>query len=131
MRQKESNTKAISLAQSFRSVQMVEEQEQVVAALKMGVESPYIFAETCWQKPSNTPGVLNCCGCCSYLATDAHWRVCRECISPVFAGSKPRCPIYPLLARYQWLLAPIAIKITTKMITIKITNPMLVSVRLV
>jgi hypothetical protein len=34
----------------------VEEQDQVVAALKMGVAGPYIFAETSWDKPSDPPG---------------------------------------------------------------------------
>ena len=32
----------------------VEEQEQVIAALKMGVDGPYSFADTRWDKPSDT-----------------------------------------------------------------------------
>ena len=35
----------------------VEEQEQVVAAMKMGVDGPYSFAETCWDKPSDVVGI--------------------------------------------------------------------------
>jgi hypothetical protein len=34
----------------------VEEQDQVVAALKMGVAGPYIFAEASWDKPSDSLG---------------------------------------------------------------------------
>ena len=34
----------------------VEEQGQVVAAMKMGVEGPYRFAESRWEKPSDTAG---------------------------------------------------------------------------
>jgi hypothetical protein len=36
--------------------QTVEEQDQVVAALKMGVAGPYIFADTSWDRPSDPPG---------------------------------------------------------------------------
>ena len=34
----------------------VEEQEQVVAAMKMGVDGPYNFTDSCWEKP---PDVMN------------------------------------------------------------------------
>jgi len=29
-----------------------EEREQVVPALKMGIDGPFSFGETCWEKPS-------------------------------------------------------------------------------
>jgi hypothetical protein len=35
----------------------LEEQEQVVAAMRMAVDGPYSFAETCWDKPSDVVGI--------------------------------------------------------------------------
>jgi len=35
----------------------IEEQEQVVAAIKMGVDGPYTFVDTRWDKPSDAMGM--------------------------------------------------------------------------
>ena len=43
------------LAEALKNT--VEEQEQVVAAMKLSIDGPYTFEETSWEKPSDIIGI--------------------------------------------------------------------------
>ena len=51
----------------------VEEQEQVVAAMKMGIDGPYTFDDTRWDKPSDIIGIPECRSLNGQFGGLPHW----------------------------------------------------------